>query len=93
MHNSLSITLFMAWVKNVYNLRIETGTIGGVLSPIHSPAYQLTPQPADNPQLTHSFIQAFTEWLSTLIFTKLPPLITTYPYYPQHLLLQQPKEN
>jgi len=67
-YNAIS-TLFTPvdkWIKNVYSLRIETGTTSEQLDTASHLTQQFTMSPVHNPQVTPLFVQVFTPQLSPL---------------------------
>jgi len=63
---SLSFTLVDKWIKNVYSLRITTGTTSDNLpTPIHL-TQQFTYPSVYNSQVTPLFVRVFTSLFSTL---------------------------
>ena len=66
MPNPLPHFISLAWVKNVYSLRIPQGTNGDKLHTGSRLTEQFTTRPVHNPQLIPLFVQVFTPQLSTL---------------------------
>jgi hypothetical protein len=85
-------TILSMWVKNVYTRRTHGSVTGVLLSPTHSNT--ITTHTSDDVQLpvTHPNVLFFTTYLSTSKIASLPLLFTSFPYYPQSLLLEPLKK-
>ena len=83
MPNPLPHFISLAWVKNVYSLRIPQGINGDKLHTGSLLTKQFTARPVHNPQLIPLFVQVFTPQLSpqklsnfNLLYRQLYPLST-----------------
>jgi hypothetical protein len=80
------------WVKNVNNLRIQSGIKGVVLSPIYKLSIHCVGIVYGKLQVVQYIIHTNTVLFSTYVFYKFNLLNTVYPHYPQGLLLEPIKK-
>lgn len=68
---SLSFSLVERWIKNVYNLRTQTGTKSDSLYTASQLTNQFTDAPVHNSPVTPLFVQVLATQLSTSKITQL----------------------